>query len=151
MWTPKWFVGLGALLAFLVTTTGEERMAPGQLRAAPESAGKLKFEIYQDVAKEFRWRLKAANGAILATAGQGYKAKADCQKGVDRIKSEAASNKLTFEVYKDKANEYRWRLKAANGQVVAAASEGYKAKADCEEAIDLLKKGAAKAEVEDKT
>jgi uncharacterized protein YegP (UPF0339 family) len=151
MWTPKWFTGLGALPAVLVTMTGDERGAPGRLRTAPEGAGKLKFEIYQDVAKEFRWRLKAANGAILATAGQGYKAKADCQKGVDRIKAEVAPGKLTFEVYQDKANEHRWRLKAANGQVVAASSEGYKAKADCEHAIDLLKKGAAGAAADDKT
>jgi uncharacterized protein YegP (UPF0339 family) len=38
---------------------------------------------------------------------------------------------------------------AANGQVVAAASEGYKAKADAEKAIASIKSGAAKAEVVD--
>jgi uncharacterized protein YegP (UPF0339 family) len=115
------------------------------------TAGTLKFEIYQDKAKEYRWRLKAPNGAILATAGEGYKAKADCRKGVDRIKADAGTDKLTFEVYEDKAKEYRWRLKAPNGQVIAASSEGYKARADCEKAIDTIKKGAAKAAVEDLT
>jgi len=115
------------------------------LRAQDE---RLKFEVYQDAAQDFRWRLKAGNGQILATAGQGYKAKADCLKGVERIKSEAG--KLAFEVYEDNSQESRWRGKAANGQVVATSSHGYKAKADCEKAIELIKKGAAKAEVEDK-
>ncbi len=38
----------------------------------------------------------------------------------------------TFEVYADKKGEYRWRRKASNGQIVGAACEGYKSKADCE-------------------
>ena len=111
----------------------------------------MKFEVYQDTAKEFRWRLKAGNGETLATAGQGYKAKADCTKGVDRIKDEADTDKLKFETYEDKGKEFRWRCKASNGQVVASSSEGYKNKKDCEHAVDLIKKGAAKATVEDLT
>src|SRR4249919_3227059 len=89
---------------------------------------RLKFEVYQDASKDFRWRLKAGNGEVLATPGQGYKAKTDCQKGVERIKTEA--DKLAFEVYEDNSNEFRWRAKAANGQVVATSSQGYKTKAD---------------------
>ncbi|MEO0679294.1 MAG: DUF1508 domain-containing protein [Pseudomonadota bacterium] len=38
----------------------------------------------------------------------------------------------TFEVYQDKRGEWRWRRKAGNGQIVGAASEGYKSKGDCE-------------------
>ena len=110
---------------------------------------RLKFEVYQDAAQEFRWRLKAGNGEVLATSGQGYRAKTDCQKGMERIEKEA--DKLVFEVYQDHANEFRWRAKATNGQVVATSSQGYKAKADCEKAIDLIRKGAAKSDVEDKT
>jgi uncharacterized protein YegP (UPF0339 family) len=54
---------------------------------------------------------------------------------------------LTFEVYKDAKEEFRWRLKAANGKVIAVSSEGYKAKADCENGIELIKTGAATAKV----
>jgi uncharacterized protein YegP (UPF0339 family) len=39
-----------------------------------------KFEIYQDKAKEFRWRLKASNGRIIAESGEGYKRKATLMK-----------------------------------------------------------------------
>jgi uncharacterized protein YegP (UPF0339 family) len=111
--------------------------------------GKMKFEIYQDKAKEFRWRLKASNGQVMATAGQGYKAKADCTKGVERLKGDLG--KYKFEVYQDKAKEYRWRLKASNGQIVAASSDGYKAKSDCQNAIESIKKGVADARVDDMT
>ncbi|WP_112322379.1 YegP family protein [Oceanibium sediminis] len=37
-----------------------------------------------------------------------------------------------FEVYQDKAGEYRWRRTATNGQIVGASCEGYKNKSDCE-------------------
>ncbi|WP_371378569.1 YegP family protein [Thalassotalea aquiviva] len=46
-----------------------------------------------------------------------------------------------FEVYRDKANEYRFRLKASNGQNILA-SEGYKAKASCLNGIESVKKNA---------
>ncbi len=46
-----------------------------------------------------------------------------------------------FEVYKDKAGEYRFRLKAGNGENILA-SEGYKAKAGCTNGIDSVKKHA---------
>src|SRR5262249_4372737 len=115
-----------------------------QLSVALAGEGKLKFEMYQDASKEYRWRLKE-DDKVLATAGQGFKAKADCKKSVDRIINNL--DKQKFETYEDKAKEYRWRLIASNGQVVASSSGGYATKADCEKAIETIKKGAPKAEV----
>ena len=46
-----------------------------------------------------------------------------------------------FEVYTDKAGEFRFRLKASNGQTILA-SEGYKAKAGCTNGIESVKKNA---------
>lgn len=46
-----------------------------------------------------------------------------------------------FEVYKDKAGEFRFRLKAANGQNILG-SEGYKAKASCLNGIESVKKNS---------
>ena len=37
-----------------------------------------------------------------------------------------------FEIYKDKRGEFRWRRKTTNGNIVGAATEGYKSKKDCE-------------------
>jgi uncharacterized protein YegP (UPF0339 family) len=57
----------------------------------------------------------------------------------------------TFEVFKDNKKEFRWRMKASNGLIIATGAEGYVAKTDCEHGIELVKKEAAKAKVEDKT
>lgn len=46
-----------------------------------------------------------------------------------------------FEVYKDKAGEFRFRLKAANGQNILA-SEGYSAKAGCMNGIESVRKNS---------
>jgi hypothetical protein len=143
MVTRRWFVG--GLAAVLVLTAGV-----GRLTARQPGDHKLKFEVYQDNAKQYRWRLKAANGATLATSGQGYKAKADCKAGAERIKKDAA-DKLKFETYEDAKKEHRWRVKSPNGQVIGSSSESYKTKADCEKAIAAVKAGAAAAEVEDNT
>jgi len=53
-----------------------------------------------------------------------------------------------FEIYKDKAGEFRFRIKATNGNILAA-SEGYKAKASAVNAIDRIKADAAGAETTD--
>jgi uncharacterized protein YegP (UPF0339 family) len=119
-------VCFGVLFAFLALPPGGEKLeAQG---AKKKAAGRLKFEVYEDAANQFRWRLKAANGEILATSGQGYKAKESCKRGVALIKSEADSDKLTFEAYEDNAGQHRWRVKSANGGIVAASSQGYKSK-----------------------
>jgi len=108
---------------------------------------KMKFELYTGKDDQFRWRLKAGNGAILATAGQGYKAAADAKHGIELLQKAGTDDKVKFEMYEDDKKEHRWHLKAANGQVVASSSEGYKAKADAEKAVAAIKASAAKAEV----
>jgi uncharacterized protein YegP (UPF0339 family) len=47
-----------------------------------------------------------------------------------------------FEIYKDKAGEFRFRLKASNGQTILA-SEGYNAKSGCTNGIESVKKNAS--------
>lgn len=44
--------------------------------------GHEKFEIYQDAEDKWRWRLKSANGDIIADSGQGYERKEDCDAGI---------------------------------------------------------------------
>ena len=55
-----------------------------------------------------------------------------------------------FEVYKDKAGEFRFRFKASNGETMFL-SEGYKAKASAVSAIESIKKNTPSAEVIDQT
>ena len=56
-----------------------------------------------------------------------------------------------FQIYQDRKGEYRWRLRARNGEIIADGNEGYSSKASCEHGIDLVKEQAASAEVEDQT
>ncbi len=45
----------------------------------------MKFYIYKDRAGEWRWRLKARNGRIVADSGEGYKTRAGARAAVDRV------------------------------------------------------------------
>lgn len=56
-----------------------------------------------------------------------------------------------FEIYKDKANEYRWRLQDDNNKIIADSAEGYEEKDSVERAIPNVKDAAARATVNDRT
>ena len=56
----------------------------------------------------------------------------------------------TFQVYVDKAGEYRWRLRASgNNEIIADSGEGYKAKRDCLHGLELVKEQAPGADVDE--
>jgi uncharacterized protein YegP (UPF0339 family) len=61
-----------------------------------------------------------------------------------------AKSSATFEVYKDKAGEFRWRLKAGNGQNIASSGEGYAEKRGCLAGIESVKRNAPNAKIEEK-
>ena len=108
----------------------------------------------------FVFNLKAGNGETIATS-EVYTTEAACMKGIESVRKNAADAKLedqtaaevvavtnpTFEVYTDKGGEFRFRLKARNGEVIAA-SEGYKAKASCLNGVESVRKNAPDAAVE---
>ena len=49
-----------------------------------------KYEVYRDAAGEWRWRLKASNGQIIAS-GQGYATERSCRDGIESVKKHAAA------------------------------------------------------------
>jgi uncharacterized protein len=55
-----------------------------------------KFEVYQDKAGKYRFRLKAGNGEIIA-AGEAYESKAGCLKGIESVKKNAPKAKVVEE------------------------------------------------------
>src|SRR5262245_36343687 len=90
-----------------------------------------------------------ALAGLLALAVGPYPAAAQ-QK--DKAKPTApAAGAATFELYKDSAGEFRFRLKDGEGTLLASSGKGYKAKADCQKVIDAIKRDAAKAKVDDQT
>ena len=115
--------------------------------------------VIRKVASGIKFDLKATNGQVIATS-EVYTTEAACRNGIESVmKNAPVANvedqtvenfeNLThpkFEMYEDKAGEFRFRLKARNGEIIAV-SEGYKAKASCENGIDSVKKNAPEAEI----
>lgn len=104
-----------------------------------------------------KFDLKAGNGEVIATS-EVYNSLSACKNGIASVQKNApiaavedqtaegyaAEKNPKFEIYEDKAGEYRFRLKATNGQIIAV-SEGYKAMAGCKNGIESVKKNAADA------
>ncbi|MBQ0004913.1 MAG: YegP family protein [Clostridiales bacterium] len=105
------------------------------------------------------FNLKAGNGQVIATS-EIYSSMDACKNGIasvmknapiapveDQTKEGYAAEKCPkFEVYKDKKGEFRFRLKAGNGQVIAT-SEGYTTMAACSNGIESVKKNAVDADI----
>ena len=106
-----------------------------------------------------KFDLKASNGEVIATS-EVYSSDDACKKGIASVQKNApvaaiedqtvegyaTEKNPKFEVYEDKAGEFRFRLTATNGQVIATG-EGYKAKAGCLNGIESVKKNAPDADI----
>ena len=115
--------------------------------------------VIRTVSSGIKFDLKAGNGQTIVTS-EVYTTDAACRKGVESVRKNApiagVENQTEegyetlvhpkFEMYQDKAGEYRFRLKARNGEIIAV-SEGYTAKAGCLNGIESVKKNAAEAEI----
>ena len=115
--------------------------------------------IYQLFVVTQPFNLKAANGEVIASS-QVYKDEKYCRKGIASVINNAPVAPIEdqtvegftpckhpkFEVYKDKAGEFRFRLKATNGQIIATG-EGYKAMAGCKRGIESIKKNVVDAKI----
>lgn len=115
--------------------------------------------VIKETKSGIKFDLKAGNGEVIATS-EVYTSEASCKKGIESVRkcSAGAVEDQTvegyaqekhpkFEVYTDKAGEFRFRLKARNGQIVAV-SEGYTTKTSCLNGIESVKKNAPEAPVE---
>ena len=106
-----------------------------------------------------KFDLKASNGEVIATS-EVYSSPESCKKGLasvpknapvaavenQTLEGYAVEKHPKFEIYTDKAGEFRFRLKATNGQIIAV-SEGYKAIASCLNGIESVKKNAVDAKI----
>jgi uncharacterized protein YegP (UPF0339 family) len=104
-----------------------------------------------------KFDLKATNGQVIATS-EVYTTKAACKKGIASVAKNAVIANVEdqtvegfetlknpkFELYTDKKGEFRFRLKAKNGQIVAV-SEGYKTMKACVNGIKSVQKNVVDA------
>ena len=106
----------------------------------------------------FRFNLLATNGQVIATS-ETYSTADACRSGIESVRTSClgpiedqtvenfeVQTHPKFEVYQDKAGEFRFRLKARNGQIVAVG-EGYKQLAGCLNGVDSIKRNAPEAEI----
>ena len=116
-----------------------------------------KFIITKAKNGEYTFNLKASNGEVILTASETYTTLTACENGVASVKKNALSQiedqtrnesakHPKYELYQDKAGEFRFRRKAANGENIGK-SEGYKAKASAKKGIASIGKNAPEAAV----
>ncbi len=108
-----------------------------------------KFQLYKDATGKFRFRLVAENGQTVASS-EAYQQYVSCLKGINSVKKNSSSNveDLTindrkvlnpkYQIYKDNAGKFRFRLKASNGEIIAQ-SEGYETKDGCKNGIEAVR------------
>jgi amphi-Trp domain-containing protein len=134
----------GELVLEIVMAWEEETEAETVDTDAAES--KATFQLYEDTAEEFRWRLRHDNSNIIADSGQGYESRQSAEQGLESVKRNAAGGHVvdqsrdetvdstesgsnaTFEIYQDSAAEWRWRLRHDNGKIIADCGQGYSSK-----------------------
>jgi large subunit ribosomal protein L21 len=101
---------------------GASAEAPGPEATEPEAA-------------EARPRSRARS-----TAGKAAKA-----AGASKADATAAAT-MGFEIFEDKSGQWRWRLRAANGELVAIPEQGFASKAGVVKALDVVRRNVAEAE-----
>ena len=122
-----------------------------------------RFQVYQDIARKYRFRLRAQNNKIV-TVGEAYESKQGCLKGINAVKKycnspiedlgahgrgESKKPAPKFQVFKDRNGKYRFHLIAPNYEIVAV-SEAYESQAGCLNGIDSVKNNCG-ADIEDLT
>ena len=116
-----------------------------------------KFVIITAKNGEFTFNLKASNGEVILTASETYTTMSACENGIASVKNNSgvhiedqtrgeSQKNPKYELYKDKAGEFRFRLKAANDEIIGK-SEGYKAKASAKKGIASIAKNAPDAPI----
>ena len=118
-----------------------------------------KFVTKQTKNGGFTFNLKAANGQVIAQS-QTYKSEATLKTGIESVKKNApiaaiedqtvegfkTETNPKFEIYTDKKGEFRFRLKAKNGQIIATG-EGYTTIKACKNGVASIQKNAPDAEI----
>jgi len=118
-----------------------------------------KFIIRKTDNNNFLFFLKASNMQTVCQSGV-YTSLSSCKNGIESIRKNCGSSiedqtlqkfepikNPKYEIYLDKAGEYRFRLKASNGENILS-SQGYTTKAACKNGIESIKKNAPDATVE---
>ncbi len=121
---------------------------------ADEVESKAAFELYEDQDGEWRWRLRHDNGNIIADGREGYASRDGAETAVEGIREYVGPaeylqpDPTAIEVYNDRADEWRWRLRHRNGNILASSGKGYADRGGARQAIDHLRETIGETEIE---
>ena len=115
--------------------------------------------VVKEVKTGRRFNLVAGNGEVIGVS-EVYASRSGLANGIKSVRKNALAAKVEdqtveefekvknpkFEMYVDKSGEFRFRLKARNGEIILA-SEGYAQKAGCKNGIESVRRNAPEAEV----
>lgn len=115
--------------------------------------------LLKKTATGFNFHLLAGNGESICIS-EVYKLKASCLNGIKSVRVNAPLAGIEdhtqdrfkkclnpkFEIFESKKGDFRFRLRARNGQIIAC-SEGYKALASCINGIESVRKNAPDATI----
>ncbi len=128
-------------------------------------ASKARFELYEDAAEQYRWRLVHRNGNIIADSSEGYASTQKAKQGLESVRNNApgayiddtskddeppteGGSKATFELFSDKADKWRWRLVHDNGNIIADGGQGYSSKQKAKQGLESVRTNVEGAPVE---
>jgi len=120
-------------------------------------ASKATFDLYEDNAEEYRWRLVHDNGNIIADSSEGYSSKQKAEQGLESVRknapgahvvdtskddepeSDEGGSAATFELFADAGGKWRWRLRHDNGEIIADGGQGYASKQKAKQGLRSVK------------
>jgi uncharacterized protein YegP (UPF0339 family) len=118
------------------------------------------FILYQDAGGAYRFRLRAPNNEIIAVS-EGYQSRSNCVNGVKTVKRYSAADiedqttdgpslsNPKFQIYRDAANKFRFRLRARNNEIILTG-EAYESKQGCQNGIQAIKRYCGSARIQDR-
>jgi amphi-Trp domain-containing protein len=128
-------------------------------------ASKATFELFEDSAEEWRWRLVHDNGNIIADSSEGYASKQKATQGLESVTrnapgayvvdtskdeepAEEGGSNATFELFEDKGGKWRWRLVHDNGNIISDGGQGYSSKQKAKQGLGSVQRNVRGAAVE---
>ena len=126
----------------------------GSFEPVVEVESKGTIEAYEDQSGEWRWRLRHDNGEVLGDGSEGYASKSNVKRAIDRVQEYVGPadylwfDPAGFEVYRDAAGKWRWRLVHRNGNILADSGSGYSRRNDANRAVERIQTGLDDLEFE---
>ncbi len=112
------------------------------------------FELYEDAAGEYRWRLVHENGNNIASSGEGYNSRDGAEHSIERIRTYVGpaeyleADPRAIEIYADEEGQWRWRLVHRNGNILADSNEGFSGRSGARRSIDRIREEIDEMEID---